>query len=177
MLNQSKLLCLCVCMRSLHALKFLEQTFICSSELLGGQSHVFKNRPSVTQVLLGVTCPSACVPYVSVLCVHRCGLGLLFLSRCAVLLTGLPVVEGQDLERGGPTPAGEAERAAGNRWAAGLHAAAAGHRYAWPKDTLPLSLFLSVCPSVLHLAHTLLTLPHLPHLLQTTKLETPDECD
>ncbi len=32
-----------------------------------------------------------------------------------MLLTGLPVVEGQDLERGGPTPAGEAERAAGNR--------------------------------------------------------------
>lgn len=60
--------------------------------------------------------------------------------------TGLPVVEGQDLERGGPASAGEVERAAGNRGAAGLHSAPTRHRYA---DTLcrSLSFCLSVRPS------------------------------
>lgn len=69
-----------------------------------------------------------------------------FLNRCAVFSTGLPVVEGQDLERGGPTSAGEVERAAGNRGAAGLHSAPTRHRYA---DTLcrSLSFCLSVRPS------------------------------
>lgn len=69
-----------------------------------------------------------------------------FLSRCAVFSTGLPVVEGQDLERGGPASAGEVERAAGNRGAAGLHSAPTRHRYA---DTLccSLSFCLSVRPS------------------------------
>lgn len=61
--------------------------------------------------------------------------------------TGLPVVEGQDLERGGPASAGEVERAAGNRGAAGLHSAPTRHRYA---DTLccSLSFCLSVRPSL-----------------------------
>ena len=70
----------------------------------------------------------------------------MFLSRCAVFSTGLPVVEGQDLERGGPASAGEVERAAGNRGAAGLHSAPTRHRYA---DTLcrSLSFCLSVRPS------------------------------
>lgn len=69
-----------------------------------------------------------------------------FLSRCAVFSTGLPVVEGQDLERGGPASAGEVERAAGNRGAAGLHSAPTRHRYA---DTFccSLSFCLSVRPS------------------------------
>lgn len=69
-----------------------------------------------------------------------------FLSRCAVFSTGLPVVEGQDPERGGPASAGEVERAAGNRGAAGLHSAPTRHRYA---DTLcrSLSFCLSVRPS------------------------------
>lgn len=69
-----------------------------------------------------------------------------FLNRCAVFSTGLPVVEGQDLERGGPASAGEVERAAGNRGAAGLHSAPTRHRYA---DTLccSLSFCLSVRPS------------------------------
>lgn len=66
-----------------------------------------------------------------------------FLSRCAVFSTGLPVVEGQDLERGGPASAGEVERAAGNRGAAGLHSAPTRHRYA---DTICCSL--SFCLSV-----------------------------
>lgn len=69
-----------------------------------------------------------------------------FLSRCAVFSTGLPVVEGQDLERGGPASAGEVERAAGNRGAAGLHSAPTRHWYA---DALcrSLSFCLSVRPS------------------------------
>lgn len=60
--------------------------------------------------------------------------------------TGLPVVEGQDLERGGPASAGEVERAAGNRGAAGLHSAPTRHWYA---DALcrSLSFCLSVRPS------------------------------
>lgn len=63
-----------------------------------------------------------------------------------MFLTGLPVVEGQDLERGGPASAGEVERAAGDRGAAGLHAAPTRHRYA---DALcrSLSFCLSVRPS------------------------------
>lgn len=60
-------------------------------------------------------------------------------------LTGLPVVEGQDLERGGPASADEAERAAGHRRAAGVHTATARHRYA-TTHTAALSLF--VCLSV-----------------------------
>lgn len=72
-----------------------------------------------------------------------CEQGPAFLSRCAVLSTGLPVVEGQDLERGGPASAGEVERAAGNRGAAGLHSAPTRHWYA---DALCCSL--SFCLSV-----------------------------
>ncbi len=60
-----------VCMRSLYPLKFSERVYLCSFELLGGQSHVFKNRPSPTQVLLGVTRPRACV-CVYVVCVCVC---------------------------------------------------------------------------------------------------------
>ncbi|KAM4646837.1 voltage-gated potassium channel subunit beta-2 isoform 3-T3 [Amazona ochrocephala] len=41
---------------------------------------------------------------------------------------GIPVAEGQDPERGGPAAAGEAEGAAGNRRAPGLHPATARHR-------------------------------------------------
>lgn len=69
-----------------------------------------------------------------------------FLSRCAVFSTGLPVVEGQDLERGGPASAGEVERAAGDRGAAGLHSAPTRHRYA-DAFCRSLSFCLSVRPS------------------------------
>lgn len=88
------------------------------------QSHMFKNGP----------------------CRHDGVSRVVFLSRCAMFSTGLPVVEGQDLERGGPASAGEVERAAGNRGAAGLHTAPTRHRYA---DTLccSLSFCLSVRPS------------------------------
>ena len=93
------------------------------------QSHMFKNRPWW----------------------HRsCGAavwaGLCFWAGVLCFQTGLPVVEGQDLERGGPASAGEVERAAGNRGAAGLHSAPTRHRYA---DTLcrSLSFCLSVRPS------------------------------
>lgn len=41
---------------------------------------------------------------------------------------GLPVDEGQDPERGGLPPAGEAQGAAGAGPASGMHAAPAGHR-------------------------------------------------
>ena len=93
------------------------------------QSHVFKSRPCSTQV---VQCLSV-------------GQGCVFEQAVS---TGLPVVEGQDLERGGPASAGEVERAAGNRRAAGLHSAPARHRYA---DThcRSLSLCLSVRSSSL----------------------------
>lgn len=80
-------------------------------------------------------------------CEHRrCVSRAVFLSRCVVYPTGLPVVKGQDLEWGGPASAGEVERAAGNRGAAGLHSAPTRHRYA---DTLcrSLSFCLSVRPS------------------------------
>lgn len=68
-----------------------------------------------------------------------------FLSRCAVFSTGLPVVEGQDLERGGSSSAGEVERAAGDRGAAGLHSAPTRHRYA-DAFCCSLSFCLSVRP-------------------------------
>lgn len=95
------------------------------------QSHVFKSKPWPTQV---VQCISV-------------GQGCVFEQVCCVS-TGLPVVEGQDLERGGPASAGKVERAAGNRGAAGLHSAPARHRYA---DThcRSLSLCLSVRSSSL----------------------------
>lgn len=86
--------------------------------------------------------------------------GPAFLSRCAVFSTGLPVVEGQDLERGGPASAGEVERAAGNRGAAGLHSAPTRHWYA---DALcrSLSFCLSVRPSASDRGPRSATLPQL----------------